>query len=296
MSRLVCGLSVGLLLAAGAAHADDVHAASPVGAPTKAQRRARHGPSALDVAVTVSDTVHAGVTFLALLSDLSARERVVEVVTVEAPPPSAPPPSGVPTEPGPPPGDAPVAPPPAPAPRVEEPLGSNPGVTLRLDGLALDGGGGAQLGLGLEGYRWGFLLDATGLERTGGHVGALGGDKSSLLSLHLTWAAVAHERLRLRAEGGLALAQTPSASFLGWGVGTSLEACVLGPLDLELRATYAFAPFTQLDARAGVALRLGVLSLRGGVRALYFHDQGRVADAPHADALLGPYVGLGFGF
>jgi hypothetical protein len=73
----------------------------------------------------------------------------------------------------------------------------------------------------------------------------------------------------------------------GPSIALSLEACLLGDLDLELRAQGTAFPSQHVDAQAGLA---------GGWRGLYLNDAGLVDGVEHADGFSGPYVGLGFSF
>jgi hypothetical protein len=107
---------------------------------------------------------------------------------------------------------------------------------------------------------------------------------------------IARERIRLRLEGGLSMATAPDLSVAGPSLALSMEACLVGTLDLELRAQAAAFPYQQVDAQAGLALNLTQLVLRAGWRGLYLNDAGLVDGVVHEDAFSGPYVGLGFSF
>lgn len=164
--------------------------------------------------------------------------------------------------------------------------------TLGVEGLALprDEGGGASLRLAVEGARWGAAFRVLGLGLATDD-GSYGRDELALLDAQLTYALLATPRLRLRLEAGLHSAHAPSVSFLAPTVGTSLEACVVGPLDVEGRLQLVPFPDRVLDAQAGLALHLGTFGLHGGWRTLLLDDAGLTDGVRHTDAFSGPYVG-----
>ena len=199
-----------------------------------------------------------------------------------------------------------VAPPPPPPPQAQpQPSAevryapaqqpSTTSVRLGVDGAAMNTVGGLSAFLGVEGVRAGMDARATGLLMPTDD-GTQGTDNISLMNFHLTYALVATERARLRLEGGISSAHAPDLTALGPSVALSLEACLAGNLDLELRAQATPYPYRQLDTQAGLALHLNALVLRGGWRGLYLNDMGLVDDVVHEDAFGGPYVGLGFAF
>ena len=126
--------------------------------------------------------------------------------------------------------------------------------------------------------------------------GTQGTDSITLMNLHLTYALIATEKARLRIEGGISTAHAPDLTALGPSIALSLDACLVGNLDLELRAQGTPYPYRQLDTQAGLALHLNALVLRGGWRGLYLNDMGWVDDVVHEDAFGGPFLGLGFAF
>ena len=67
-------------------------------------------------------------------------------------------------------------------------------------------------------------------------------------------------------------------------------------LDVEGRGQFVPVPYIQVDAQAGLALRLGILTLRSGWRWLMLDDRGRVDGVVHRDYFSGPYAGLGLNF
>lgn len=174
-----------------------------------------------------------------------------------------------------------------------EKLNSN--IRLGADGAAMGGGSALHLFLAFEGDRMGLDLRGTGLTLPTDD-GTPGTDSITLGSIHLTYALVARDNLRVRLEGGLSGAQAPDLSVAGPSIALSMEGCLTQRLDLELRAQATPFPFQQLDAQAAVALRLQALVLRGGWRGLYLNDMGLVDGVEHADAFGGPFVGLGLTF
>jgi hypothetical protein len=174
-----------------------------------------------------------------------------------------------------------------------EKLGSN--IRLGVDGAALGGGAGVTLFLAFEGDRMGLDVRGTGLTLPTDD-GTSGNDNITLANLHLTYALVARDNLRVRLEGGLAGAQAPDLSVAGPSIALSLEGCLLPILDVELRAQATAFPYQQLDAQAALALRLQALVVRGGWRGLYLNDNGLVDGVEHADAFGGPFLGAGFTF
>ncbi|QDE93491.1 hypothetical protein BHS06_33405 [Myxococcus xanthus] len=162
-----------------------------------------------------------------------------------------------------------------------------------IQGGPLDeGGGGADLFLGLEGRRFGVDLRLTGLGLPTDD-GTSGSDSITLTQSHLTWALVSHERARLRAEAGVSTAHAPDITFVGPSFGASLEACIIGPLDLEARLQVTPFPYRQVDANAALALKLGAVVLRGGYRGMVLDDAGYVDGVSHVDTFHGPFLGLG---
>lgn len=195
------------------------------------------------------------------------------------------------------------APAPAPAPEAEVSTSTSTNTEAEVPFMFRVGMGGAPMGGGsafdlfltLEGQHMG--LDARGTRLTlPTDDGTAGSDELSVGTLHLTYAMIARERIRLRLEGGLSMATAPDLSVAGPSLALSMEACLVGTLDLELRAQAAAFPYQQVDAQAGLALNLTQLVLRAGWRGLYLNDAGLVDGVVHEDAFSGPYVGLGFSF
>lgn len=166
---------------------------------------------------------------------------------------------------------------------------------LGADVAAVGGGTGAGLFLTVDGDRMG--MDARGTELTlPTDDGSAGNDGITLGNVHLTYALLSHQRIRLRVEGGLSMVSAPNMSVGGPSFALSLEACLFGELDMELRAQATPIPYQQFDAQAALAVNLDKLVLRGGWRGLYLSDAGLVDDVVHTDAFGGPFIGLGFSF
>jgi hypothetical protein len=184
-------------------------------------------------------------------------------------------------------------------PRVEqqaEPMPRSPVmVRFGLEGQSLGGGSVLALTLGLEGKRWG-VGGSTGTLTLPTDDGTEGEDKINLYSAHLTYAVLSSDQGRLRLEGGVAMAKAPDVTFVGPSIAASFERCLTGALDLEGRAQLVPVPYTQLDAQAGLALHMGLLTVRGGWRWLLLNDRGAVDGETHEDVFAGPYAGIGLHF
>nr|WP_242589086.1 hypothetical protein [Corallococcus macrosporus] len=168
-------------------------------------------------------------------------------------------------------------------------------VRLGLNVGAMGGGTSGDVFLGIEGEALGFAVQGTQLTLPTDD-GTRGTDELRLAVVHLTWAALSTDRVRWRFEGGLSTAHAPDVTFVGPSLATSLEACLVGPLDVEARVQGTAGTYRQLDASAGLAVHLGALNLRGGVRGLILDDAGRVDGVQHVDRFVGPYAGAGFVF
>jgi hypothetical protein len=97
-------------------------------------------------------------------------------------------------------------------------------------------------------------------------------------------------------EGGAAIARAPDVTFVGPSIALSFERCLFGALDVEGRGQLVPVPHLQVDAQMGLALHLGVLSLRGGWRWLVLDDRGHVDGEQHREDFAGPYAGIGLSF
>jgi hypothetical protein len=171
-------------------------------------------------------------------------------------------------------------------------------LSLRLgaQGLVLRGdAGGADMFLGLEGRRFGVAAHVVRLGLPADD-GTDGTDRLTLVEAHLSHTLYVHEVVRLRAEAGVSTARAPDVTLVGPSLALSVEACVLGPLDVEARAQLTPLPYRQVDATAGLALHLGGFVLRGGWRGLFLDDMGVVDGISHQERLHGPYAGGGFTF
>jgi len=182
-------------------------------------------------------------------------------------------------------------------PRVEQQAEPRSPIMVRmgLEGQAMGGGSAFVLNLGLEGKRWGVGGAMTGLTLPTDD-GTEGEDTLQLYSAHLTYAVYSSDHGRLRLEGGVAMAKAPDVTFIGPSIAASFERCLVGALDLEGRAQLVPVPYTQLDAQAGMALHMGVLTVRGGWRWLLLNDRGVVDGETHEDVFAGPYAGIGLAF
>jgi hypothetical protein len=163
---------------------------------------------------------------------------------------------------------------------------------LGVEGQGLGGGSAVGLNLGLEGQRFGVAGALSSLTLPTDD-GTAGEDKIGLYTGHLTFAMYTSERGRLRGELGMAVARAPDITFVGPSLGVSFEHCLVGALDVEARGQLVPVPYQQVDGQAGLALHLGVLTLRGGWRVLMLDDAGLVDGQAHRDFFSGPYAGLG---
>jgi hypothetical protein len=169
---------------------------------------------------------------------------------------------------------------------------------LKVD-LAADAGLVSQgfltgVGLQVDGRELGFGARLNVLDLATDD-GSPGRDYISLLSLKPGALLVSRKNLRVRVSAGLDVAFAPDAIMLGPGFGTNALMRLVGPLKLEASAQWTPLPFTQLTGDAGLALELGPMRLRGGYRAIYLSDQGRVDEGTvHRELFAGPYAGLSF--
>ncbi len=175
------------------------------------------------------------------------------------------------------------------------PASSPLSLRLGVDGSAMGQGAGLGAFLALEGEQWGVDGRALALVLPTDD-GTPGTDSLTLTNLHLTVALVALQKARLRLEGGISSAHAPDITFVGPSVALTFEACIAGPLDLEMRVQATPYPYRQLDANGGLALHFNTLVLRGGWRGMFLDDNGLVDGVVHQDAFSGPYLGLGFTF
>jgi hypothetical protein len=168
-------------------------------------------------------------------------------------------------------------------------------VRMGVEGFALREGGALGFGLGIEGRRWGVSTRLTALTLRPDD-GSEGTDHIQLAEANVTLAAYASERGRIRVEGGIAWARAPDIIFIGPNMALSFERCLFGALDLEGRIQWVPVPHQQLDGQLGLAVHLGILSLRGGWRGLLLDDRGLLDGERHRDRMGGPFAGLGLSF
>jgi hypothetical protein len=176
--------------------------------------------------------------------------------------------------------------------------GDMPGIRqFGLDGISLMEGGKSTLRgyLAIEGERLGVEARAALMSLPGESIDS-GTDASLFTRLQLTYALVAEERIRLRLEAGASSLHSRERHLVGVSGGFSLEACIGGPFDWDLRAQLTPYPYWQLDATLGLALRIHVLSLRGGVQWLMVEESRLVNTDVRQASVLSPYVGAGFVF
>lgn len=165
------------------------------------------------------------------------------------------------------------------------------GVDITADAGFVAQGYAVGLGLQADGDRLGFGVKLNMFDLATDD-GSPGRDSLSLLSLKPSVLLVSNDTVRLRLSGGVDVAFAPDATFVGPGVGASTLMRLVGPLKLEASANWTPLPFSQLSGDAGLAVELGMVRLRGGYRAVYLSDQGRVDGEVHRDFFAGPYAGL----
>jgi hypothetical protein len=180
---------------------------------------------------------------------------------------------------------------PRPRAEVEDTREQPIGVDLTADAGIVSQGYAVGLGLQADGERLGFGVKLNMFDLATDD-GSPGRDSLSLLALKPSVLLVANDTLRVRLSGGMDVAFAPDAIFVGPGVGASTLLRLVGPLKLEASANWTPLPFTQLSGDAGLAVELGMVRLRGGYRAIYLSDQGRVDGEVHRELFAGPYAGL----
>jgi hypothetical protein len=116
-------------------------------------------------------------------------------------------------------------------------------------------------------------------------------DHSRLLNASMTFPLIDGEHGRLRAHLGAYSLFVPGTTFVGPGGGLSLSLDLFGPFTAEGSAQAVLFPFTQLDSRAAMGLRLGPIEGRLGWRFLLLDDQGRSGDVGNVNVASGPYLG-----
>jgi hypothetical protein len=168
-----------------------------------------------------------------------------------------------------------------------------PGQTdLTVDAGLVGQGTVVGVGLQVDGKRFGggARLNVLSLATDDGSPGL---DTIGLLSIKPSMLLVSSKSLNVRVSGGMDIAFAPDATFVGPGLGTSALLRVLGPIKLEASAGWTPFPFTQLTGDAGLGVDVGPVRLRGGYRAIYLSDQGRVeAGRINRELFAGPYAGV----
>ncbi|RKG63103.1 hypothetical protein D7V80_31945 [Corallococcus sp. CA054B] len=165
--------------------------------------------------------------------------------------------------------------------------------SVRMGALVspIRGGIGVDFNLGWEAQRFGMDLRLSRL--TGTWDTSAYRNTRTLGEMHATYSPLVREELRLRVEAGVSTLDAPGRVYVAPSLGMSVEACLLGPLDVEGRLQMTPGPYQQLDARGGLALHLGGLMLRGGVRYLNLDSEVAPLGMPLGFT---PEFGLGFVF
>ncbi len=176
--------------------------------------------------------------------------------------------------------------------QVDEAAGPAPKAVLSADTGLVAQGYAVGFGLQVDGERFGFSARLNMLDLATDD-GSVGRDNLALMSLKPSALLVSTESLLVRVSGGMDVAFAPDVIMVGPGLGTSAQVRLLGPLKLEASANWTPLPFTQLTGDAGLAASWGPFGLRGGYRATYLSDQGRVDGHVNRELFAGPYVGLG---
>lgn len=184
-----------------------------------------------------------------------------------------------------------------PPPEVYTPRKDTIASSLRLgiDGGAMSGGGGVNLFLAFEGEQLGVDGRFTALALPTDD-GSDGTDEITVARVHLTYAVLAQEHVRWRVEAGFSSAHAQDLEVYGPSLGTSLEARLGGPLDLELSLQGTPFPYRQMDTHAALALKAYPFVFRAGWRTLLLNDAGLVDGVEHQDILSGPFAGVGLFF
>jgi len=175
--------------------------------------------------------------------------------------------------------------------QLDEQAGPPPKAIFSADASVVAQGMAVGFGLQAEGERFGLGARVTMLDLVADD-GSAGRDNISLLSLKPSALLVSTPSLRWRVSGGMDVAFAPDVIMVGPGVGTSAQLRVVGPLKAEASVNWTPLPFTQLTGDAGLAADWGPVGVRGGYRATYLSDQGRVDGYVNRELFTGPYVGL----
>ncbi|WP_224244912.1 hypothetical protein [Hyalangium gracile] len=183
-----------------------------------------------------------------------------------------------------------VQPLPEPAPARKDSVYSP--LRLGLESGPTGGGSRTHLSLALEGDRLGLDGRITGLV-LGTDDGSAGTDTIAAASVHLTYAIVTEDRIRVRVEGGFTYAEAPELKVFGPSMGSSFEGRLTPHLDFELRLQATPFPYLQVDTQAALAVKFHPFALRAGWRTLLMDDAGLVDGEVHRDVFHGPFIGLG---
>lgn len=162
-------------------------------------------------------------------------------------------------------------------------------------GFVAGGGSRGTAFLAIEGEQMGVDGRISGLTLPTDD-GSAGTDEIGVAEVHLTWAAVAQERMRLRMEAGFSYAGAPELKVYAPSLGVSFDGRLAPSLDVEARVQVTPFPYHQVDAQAALAVKLYPFALRAGWRTLFMDDAGLVDGESHQDLFSGPYLGLGLNF
>ncbi|PTL75806.1 hypothetical protein [Vitiosangium sp. GDMCC 1.1324] len=168
-------------------------------------------------------------------------------------------------------------------------------VRMGVEGNRLKDGKTMSFNLGIEERRWGVATRLTALTLHADD-GSDETDHIQLVEAHVTLAPLVGEHGRLRLEAGVAAARAPDVTFVGPSMAVSFERCLIGAMDLEGRLQWVPMPHLQLDGQAGLAVHMGVMTVRAGWRGLLLDDRGLVDGVVHRDTLGGPFAGVGLNF
>jgi len=157
--------------------------------------------------------------------------------------------------------------------------------------------GGVTLGatVGVEGDRWGFFASGQNIaiEKDDGTKGY---DHLQVATAHGTFAFLTGRQGRMRFELGADAVFAPNLIVVGPTGGLSGTLWLFGPLALEGSAMVTPWPYLQFDGKIGLALGLGPVGIRAGLRAQLLDDRGLVDGVIHQDTFLGPYLGVSMVF
>ncbi len=173
-----------------------------------------------------------------------------------------------------------------------EPTGV-PHVLVGLDGQGFVGGGSFGFHLLAEGEKLGFQVNGASVLTSLPDSGEV--DQIRVFDIHLTYAALASERARLRIEIGLSGASAVDLAVVGPDFGVSGALNLDGPLGLQASIASTPFPYRRVDATALVTLTFRPFEVHGGWKYLLLDDAGLIGDR-HVSTFNGPYVGCGFAF